>query len=161
MCRGAAAGILAVLVLLVGTSVAQAAEPLRPLRASVPPVIDGRLDEDLWQRAPSATDFKTWLPDLGADLSERTIVYYAYDQGYTIEFADITHDTLLEMLPAATCSRQDASQAGQLARTSSGAALGVTAKYGITAQLTVVPRHGASISKPPLRSPRLLDYHSP
>ncbi|HEY3380564.1 MAG TPA: DUF5916 domain-containing protein [Vicinamibacterales bacterium] len=274
-CRGAASGLLAILVVLGGATAARGADTVHPLRASTPPIIDGRLDEVLWQNAPSASNFKTWLPDYGADLSERTIVYYAYDaenlyfairafdrepsrikasmasrdntrqddwicinldsfndqqalysfyvnplgiqsdsrfaankedlgfdavwysagrideQGYTvevripfksirytrknpvtmgvivermisrksedgtvpgldprmgmnfviqtqpIEFADIRHYTLLEVLPAATYSRQHAAQAGQLRQTSSGADVGVTAKFGITAELTV------------------------
>jgi hypothetical protein len=57
----------------------QAAEPLRPARASASPVIDGKLDDDIWRAAPSVGVFKTWMPDYGADLSERTITYYAYD----------------------------------------------------------------------------------
>ncbi len=56
-----------------------AADPLQPLRAVKSPVIDGRLDDEVWQQAPNAAGFKTWLPDYGADLSERTVAYYAYD----------------------------------------------------------------------------------
>jgi hypothetical protein len=272
---GLTLALAAAVVWLAGGAAWAAGPTLRPLRATVPPVIDGRLDEELWQRAPSASGFKTWLPDYGADLSERTIVYYAYDaenlyfafrafdrepskikasmasrdstrqddwicinldsfndqqalysfyvnslgiqsdsryaankedlgfdavwysagriddKGYTIEvripfkslrytshepvtmgivvermisrktedgtipaldpkmgmnfliqtqpmeFDDIKHYTLLEVLPAATYSRQDEAQAGQLARTSSGPEFGITATYGITAQLTV------------------------
>jgi hypothetical protein len=251
-----------------------AAEPINPLRAAAAPVIDGRLDDPVWQQAPNASRFITWLPDYGADLSERTIVYYAYDaenlyfafrafdrepakikasmaardtirpddwicinldsfndqqalysfyvnplgiqadsrfaankedlgfdtvwhsagqidaEGYSVEvripfksirynrrnpvtmgvvvermisrksedgtipaldpkmgmnftiqtqpivFSDIKHYTLAEVLPAATYSRQQLAQSGQLATTSSGGSVGVTAKYGITAQLT-------------------------
>ena len=264
---------VAVVVCLAATAPAFAADTLRPLRATTPPVIDGRLDEPLWQQAPSASNFKTWLPDYGADLSERTIVYYAYDaenlyfafrafdrepgkikaslsardatrqddwicvnldsfddqqalysfyvnplgiqsdsrfaankedlgfdavwysagridqQGYTIEmrvpfksiryarhdpvtmgvivermisrktedgtvpaldpkmgmnftiqtqpieFADIKHYTLAELLPAATYSRQDLAQAGALANIAAGGSVGVTGKYGLTPQL--------------------------
>jgi hypothetical protein len=251
-----------------------AADPIQPLRAASPPVIDGRLDDQVWQQAPNASRFITWLPDYGADLSERTIVYYAYDaenlyfafrafdreptkvkasmaardtirqddwicinldsfndqqalysfyvnplgiqadsrfaankedlgfdavwysagqvdaEGYSIEvripfksirynrrdpvtmgvvvermisrksedgtipaldpkmgmnftiqtqpivFTGIRHYTLAEVLPAATYSQQQLAQSGQLATASSGGSFGVTAKYGITAQLT-------------------------
>jgi hypothetical protein len=253
---------------------ASAADVVQPIRATIPPVIDGRLDDPVWQQAPNASRFVTWLPDYGADLSERTIVYYAYDaenlyfafrafdrepgkikasmaardsirqddwicvnldsfndqqalysfyvnplgiqadsrfaankedlgfdavwfsagtideQGYSIElripfksirynrrnpvtmgvvvermisrrnedgsipaldpkmgmnfliqtqpivFADIKHYTLAEVLPAATYGRQDAARLGQLARISGGGQFGISAKYGITAQLT-------------------------
>jgi hypothetical protein len=271
---GWAAAAVCLLVSLASGRAAHAADTIHPLRATVPPVIDGRLDDDVWQKAPAVSNFKTWLPDFGADLSERTIAYYAYDaenlyfafrafdrepgrikasmaardtirqddwicvnldsfndqqalysfyvnplgiqadsrfaankedmgfdavwysagridqQGYTIELripfksirytrrnpvtmgvivermisrrsedgtvpaldpmmgmnfliqtqpiavADIKHYTLAEVLPAATYSRQDAAQLGNLATRSAGGDYGVTAKYGITAQLT-------------------------
>jgi hypothetical protein len=43
-------------------------------------VIDGVLDDPVWKQAPSETGFKTWRPDFGKDMSERTVVYYAYDR---------------------------------------------------------------------------------
>jgi hypothetical protein len=54
-------------------------ELLQPLRTDSPPVIDGKLDDLVWQEAPSVSDFKTWLPDYEKDMSEKTIVYMAYD----------------------------------------------------------------------------------
>jgi len=54
--------------------------PLAPYRTGVPPVIDGRLDDPAWAEAPSDTGFKSWRPDFGKDLPERTVVYYAYDR---------------------------------------------------------------------------------
>ena len=53
--------------------------PLVPIRASVPPVIDGDLSDAVWQQAPSVTGFKTWYPDFGKDMPEQTVAYYAYD----------------------------------------------------------------------------------
>jgi hypothetical protein len=44
-----------------------------------PPVIDGALDDAVWREAPSVTDFKTFIPYFGRDLSEETLAYYAYD----------------------------------------------------------------------------------
>lgn len=54
-------------------------DPLRPTRAPKPPVIDGVLDEGIWQECPSVTNFKTFAPDFGHDGSEKTIGYMAYD----------------------------------------------------------------------------------
>ena len=54
--------------------------PLNPLRTDTPPVIDGVLDDPVWAQAPSETGFKTWRPDFGKDMHDKTIVYYAYDQ---------------------------------------------------------------------------------
>lgn len=56
-----------------------AAEPLVPLRAAVPPVIDGDLGDAVWQAAPNVKGFKTWFPDYGKDMPDDTIVSYAYD----------------------------------------------------------------------------------
>ncbi len=55
-------------------------QPLKPLRANTPPVIDGILDDPVWAQAPSETGFKTWRPDFGKDMQEKTVVYYAYDR---------------------------------------------------------------------------------
>jgi hypothetical protein len=54
--------------------------PLQPLRTDNPPVIDGKLDDSLWKSAPSVTGFKTFYPDFGIDMPEKTIVYTAYDR---------------------------------------------------------------------------------
>ena len=58
---------------------AGAADPLKPLRATTPPVIDGDLGDAVWQSAPTVTGFKTWMPDYGKDMPDQTVVYYAYD----------------------------------------------------------------------------------
>ena len=77
----AAAGIPALLLFLSSAS-AQTTEqqPFRPLKTDTPPVIDGVLDDEVWQLAPSETGFKTFYPDYGIDMVENTIVYYAYDR---------------------------------------------------------------------------------
>jgi len=54
--------------------------PLRPYKTENPPVIDGKLDDTAWQKAPHVSGFKTWVPDYGKDMAEKTEVYYAYDQ---------------------------------------------------------------------------------
>jgi len=55
------------------------AEPFEPYRTDTPPVIDGILDDEVWQRAPSETGFQTYNPDYGQDMAFDTIVWYAYD----------------------------------------------------------------------------------
>jgi hypothetical protein len=54
-------------------------DPLRPVRVTASPVIDGVLDDAAWQECPSVTNFKTFAPDFGRDGSEKTIGYMAYD----------------------------------------------------------------------------------
>jgi len=63
-----------------GAAPADQLAPLTPLRVDRPPVIDGILDDDVWRAAPSETGFKTWSPDFGKDMRERTVVYYAHDR---------------------------------------------------------------------------------
>ncbi len=52
---------------------------LKPLKTTTPPVIDGVLDDRVWAEAPYVDDFKTFIPDFGRDLSEKTLAYFAYD----------------------------------------------------------------------------------
>jgi hypothetical protein len=54
--------------------------PLRPVQAAIPPKIDGLLDDEVWERAPRESEFKTWNPDYGKDMAAGTVVYYAYDR---------------------------------------------------------------------------------
>ena len=44
-----------------------------------PPAVDGRLQDEAWQRAASIDDFIQWEPDNMAPLSERTVAQVAYD----------------------------------------------------------------------------------
>ena len=70
---------VAAVFLLVCPRPARAADPLKPLRTSTPPVIDGDLGDAVWQSAPTVTGFKTWMPDYGKDMPDQTVVYYAHD----------------------------------------------------------------------------------
>lgn len=54
--------------------------PLRPMHTNNPPTIDGVLDDVVWQSAPTVTGFKTFIPDFGLDMVEKTVVYMAYDR---------------------------------------------------------------------------------
>ncbi|MBN2089377.1 carbohydrate binding family 9 domain-containing protein [candidate division KSB1 bacterium] len=54
-------------------------EPLKPLRTDIPPVLDGNLDDPVWQSAPFETGFIIYYPDYGKNMTEGTRVWYAYD----------------------------------------------------------------------------------
>jgi hypothetical protein len=56
-----------------------ASEPLVATRVSVPPVIDGRLDEAVWETALKFTDFKTFKPDYGKEPGQKTEAYFLFD----------------------------------------------------------------------------------
>ena len=80
-----AAGI-AVLCTLPGAGAAQQAGPdadvlksVRMVRTDTPPVIDGRLDDDVWARAAVVDDFHQSQPIEGAEPTERTEIYLLYD----------------------------------------------------------------------------------
>jgi hypothetical protein len=59
---------------------ATAKEALAPLRTDSPPVVDGKLDDAVWQASPRVTGFKTYVPDYGLDLVGETVVHLAYDR---------------------------------------------------------------------------------
>ncbi len=71
---------LYVISLLLFVPIVFSSNTLRPQRTETPPVIDGSLDDPIWKSAPSVTGFKTYHPDFGIDMPERTIVYFAYDR---------------------------------------------------------------------------------
>jgi len=87
-----------------GAAQTPAVPALIPLRVSSPPVIDGKLDDAVWQQAPFVTGFKTFSPDFGRDMSEPTRAFYAYDRE-NIYFAFEALDSHPELIKAAVSSR--------------------------------------------------------
>jgi hypothetical protein len=55
---------------------------VRIVRATTPPVIDGKLDDAVWQTAPLIDDFHQVRPTDGGTPSERTEVRLLYDDDY-------------------------------------------------------------------------------
>ena len=80
--------------------------PLKPFKTSSPPLIDGKLDDQVWQEAPFETGFKTWTPDFGKDMAEKTIVYYAYDRE-NLYFAFKCFDSNPEKIKSSVNSRDN------------------------------------------------------
>ena len=78
--------------------------PLTPLRVDHPPVIDGVLDDEVWRAAPSETGFKTWSPDFGKDMRQRTVVHYAYDRE-NLYFAYRCYDSEPALIKASIAAR--------------------------------------------------------
>jgi hypothetical protein len=79
---------------------------LKPLKTDKPPVIDGVLDDPVWAEAPSVTDFKTFIPDFGRDLSEETRAYYVYDSE-NLYFAFQCYDREPDKIKATLSKRDD------------------------------------------------------
>ena len=96
-------------VLLIGLSAAAAEEqpqPLIPFKTDTAPVIDGILNDPVWQKAPNVTGFKTWHPDFGKDMVEKTAVYYAYDRE-NLYFAFRCFDSQPDKIKASVTSRDN------------------------------------------------------
>ena len=64
----------------------RALDPLKPFRTEKAPIIDGKLNDEIWQHAPFVTGFKTFIPDFGRVMPESTHAYMAYD-GDNLYFA--------------------------------------------------------------------------
>jgi hypothetical protein len=82
---------------------------LIPFRTETPPVIDGALDDPVWARAPSETGFKTWRPDMGKAMHEKTVVYYAYDRE-NLYFACRCYDHEPSKIKASVAARDTINQ---------------------------------------------------
>ena len=81
-----------------------ALEPVKPLLASIPPVIDGNLDDPVWKEAPSVTGFKTFTPDYGKDMEDSTRVFMAYDEDF-LYFAFRCNDSRPDLIKTSVSSR--------------------------------------------------------
>jgi len=53
---------------------------IHAVKTDVSPVIDGKLDEQCWQKASKISDFVQSEPEEGKKASEKTIVYLLYDE---------------------------------------------------------------------------------
>ncbi len=98
--------IAAVLVacLTSGQLLANTTEPFTPLKTDTPPVIDGKLDDDVWKQAPRIAGFKTWYPDFGKDMADDTEVYFAYDRE-NLYFAFRSFDSEPDKIKASVSAR--------------------------------------------------------
>jgi hypothetical protein len=63
----------------VSTTPVLAQKQVRAVRVDTPPVIDGRMDDAVWQQAEPITDFHQIRPGNQTEPSERTEVYVVYD----------------------------------------------------------------------------------
>ncbi len=106
--RKANSFILTCAILLIGLSAAaqEKPQPLIPLKTDTPPVIDGILDDPVWQKAPHITGFKTYHPDFGKEMGEKTVAYYAYDRE-NLYFAFRCFDSQPEKIKASVTSRDN------------------------------------------------------
>jgi len=79
---------------------------LKPTRTTVPPVLDGRLDDPVWAQAQSVTDFETFIPEFGKKQAGKTIAYMAYDE-QNLYFAFRCFDAQPDRIKATLGRRDD------------------------------------------------------
>jgi hypothetical protein len=98
--------ILSIFMLLLFMPFAHAQDTLKPLRIDIPLQIDGKLDEPVWQEAPYVTGFKTFNPDYGKDMAQKTKVFMAYDRE-NLYFAFRCFDSEPEKIKASISQRDN------------------------------------------------------
>lgn len=98
---------LAAVRLIAGAAPDYSAKPtLKPLKTDRPPAIDGVLDDPVWSEAPSVTDFEIFIPVMGRNQPEKTVVSMAYDRD-NIYFAFRCFDAEPDKIKAAVSRRDD------------------------------------------------------
>ncbi len=70
------------------------------------PVIDGRLDDTVWKKAKAYGDFRTFEPEYGIEISEKTLVFAAYDKE-NLYFAFDCTDSKPDMIKATKTKRDN------------------------------------------------------
>jgi hypothetical protein len=73
-------------------------------KTETPPVIDGKLDDPVWQKATRFDNFITFKPDYGKPTSEKTVVLMTYDRKY-IYFAFDCQDSEPAKIKASIAKR--------------------------------------------------------
>lgn len=79
-------------------------ETITIVRADVPPVIDGKLDDPIWAKALKFDNWKTFKPDIDKDPSQKTEAFLTYDAN-NLYFAVRCYDTEPGKIKAAVSKR--------------------------------------------------------
>ena len=82
---------------------------VQPPRTQAPPIVDGRLDDAVWQDAALITEFVQRQPQDGAPATEKTEVYVAYDSA-NIYLGFYAHYSEPGMIRANRTDRDQAAQ---------------------------------------------------
>ncbi len=85
-------------------AVSAAAEPKSAFFSKTVPVIDGRLDDPVWQQLEPFSDFITFKPRFGEMVSEKTEMYMSYD-AQNLYFAFRCYDSEPDKIRATICQR--------------------------------------------------------
>jgi len=99
--------IFFILLLISSNSYSQVeTEALYPKFTKQAPLIDGILNDSIWMEAPTVSNFKTFIPDFGKDMSEETVVYMAYDH-HNLYFAYRCFDREPDKIKATITNRDN------------------------------------------------------
>lgn len=94
--------ILSVLCLC---AAATAGDPqFTPYKTTTPPVIDGKLDDAVWQSAVPTGTFDSFVPDFGKPMPQQTEAYMAYDANH-LYFAFRCYDSEPKLIKASLSKR--------------------------------------------------------
>ncbi len=82
---------------------------IQPIFAENEILVDGRLDEAIWQGPGIRESFKTFNPTFGDDLGEETVVWTAYDE-YAVYFAFKCLDSRPDLIKTSMAKRDSISR---------------------------------------------------
>jgi hypothetical protein len=71
---------LAIFLVVFSTLQAIAQSPIEVLKCSAPPVLDGRLDDQIWSQVARYDDFISYTPEFGKPAEFRTVTMMTYDE---------------------------------------------------------------------------------
>lgn len=83
--------LMALTQVLAGSASDDVKKSLRAVRTNIPMVLDGHLDETIWEQATVATDFTVSQPDFGKVPANRTEVKVLYDDHFVYIGARMHH----------------------------------------------------------------------
>lgn len=79
---------------------------LKPVKTDSPPVIDGILDDPVWQQAPYVSGFITWHPGYNKKMEHDSQVYFVYD-AENLYFAFRCYDQEPDKIKASVTNRDN------------------------------------------------------
>ncbi len=98
--------IIAIILLLFFCKNIYCAETIVPAKTKNPPVIDGKLDDDIWKQTGIISKFRTFSPDFGKNGSSETKAFAAYDSE-NLYFAFYCYENEPEKIKASIAARDN------------------------------------------------------
>ena len=96
--------VIAILTILFAVQSFASNPKITAVKTLTAPVIDGILDDQVWEIANKFTGFKTFIPDFGKPMPEKTIAWLSYDEE-NLYFAFRCFDSEPEKIKATVSAR--------------------------------------------------------